>query len=380
MTDYVVVGGGVYGSAVAWGLARDGASVTLLERDTIASGASGGPGKRGVRANGRDPRELPLMRIAYEIWPDLAGRLDGETGYERRGGLELAEAPTVHDDLGWSAVLARQAVQESLGIPSEVLSGDEARRLEPGLGDGVLAALHCPLDGIADHGATTRAYADAAARAGTDVREHTPVTGITSTGAGATVTLADGSVLDAGLGVFVLVNSYARTLLADSFGLRLPLWRMAPQVMLVRPHGGYRPDHLIGHFTRRLAVKVLPDGYTMISGGRRGTWDDAADRGVADRPEAVSNLADAAAVLPGLDGAEIVEVDAARPESCAVDDVPVVDLVPGTDNVYFGTGWSGHGFAISPAVAESLVEWARSGNRPAVLEPFRLHRWQAQVA
>ena len=32
----------------------------------LPSGASGGPGKRGVRANGRDVRELPLMRMAYE--------------------------------------------------------------------------------------------------------------------------------------------------------------------------------------------------------------------------------------------------------------------------------------------------------------------------
>lgn len=58
---------------------------------------------------------------------------------------------------------------------------------------------------------------------------------------------------------------------------------------------------------------------------------------------------DAAAVLPALADADLVDVDAARPESCAVDDVPVIDLVPGTDNVWFGTGWSGHGFAIAPA-------------------------------
>lgn len=380
MADYVVVGGGVYGSAVAWGLARDGASVTLVERNTVACGASGGPGKRGVRANGRDPRELPLMRIAYDIWPSLAERLGGDTGYERRGGLELAEAATVDDDLAWSAALARQRVQQALGVPSEVLTPDEARRLEPGLADGVRAALHCPLDGIADHGATTRAFANAAAGAGAEVREHTRVTSVASTGHGARVTLADGTVLTAHRGVFVLVNSYARQLLAESFGLQLPVWRMLPQVMLVRPRDGYRPDHLIGHFTRKLAVKVLPDGLTMISGGRRGDWDADGDVGVADRTEAGANLADAAAVLPALAEAEIVDVDATRPESCAVDDVPVVDLVPGTANVWFGTGWSGHGFAIAPAVAESLVTWARTGMRPRVLEPFRLERWQAAAA
>ncbi len=64
--DFVIVGGGIYGVATAWELARGGADVLVLEARDIASGASGGLGKRGVRANGRDIRELPLMRAAYD--------------------------------------------------------------------------------------------------------------------------------------------------------------------------------------------------------------------------------------------------------------------------------------------------------------------------
>ena len=70
--DFVIVGGGVYGAGVAWELARRGAEVLLVEAQRVASGASGGLGKRGVRANGRDLRELPLMRLAYELWPSFA--------------------------------------------------------------------------------------------------------------------------------------------------------------------------------------------------------------------------------------------------------------------------------------------------------------------
>ena len=77
--DFVIIGGGVYGCATAWELAKRGAEVMLLEADEIAAGASGGPGKRGVRANGRDLRELPLMRAAYRRWPTLHEEL-GELG------------------------------------------------------------------------------------------------------------------------------------------------------------------------------------------------------------------------------------------------------------------------------------------------------------
>ena len=91
MADYVIVGGGIYGCTVAWELAKRGEEALLLEAKAIASGASGGLGERGVRANGRDLRELPLMRLAYDIWPVLHEHIGGFTGYRRLGHLHLIE-------------------------------------------------------------------------------------------------------------------------------------------------------------------------------------------------------------------------------------------------------------------------------------------------
>src|SRR5947207_14885979 len=89
--DYVVVGAGVHGATAAWHLAQGNREVLVLEAATVASGASGGPGERGVRANGRDPRELPLLPLAYERWDGPAGRIGGSTGSRRPGQLELLE-------------------------------------------------------------------------------------------------------------------------------------------------------------------------------------------------------------------------------------------------------------------------------------------------
>ena len=40
-TDVLVIGGGIVGAATAYQLAKRGASVTLLEADQLASGATG---------------------------------------------------------------------------------------------------------------------------------------------------------------------------------------------------------------------------------------------------------------------------------------------------------------------------------------------------
>ena len=52
-----------------------------------------------------------------------------------------------------------------------------------------------------------------------------------------------------------------------------------------------------------------------------------------------------------------------------MDEVPIVDTLPGAENMLIGCGWSGHGFAISLAVAKLLAAWAYDGERPALLEP-----------
>ena len=89
------------------------------------------------------------------------------------------------------------------------------------------------------------------------------------------------------------------------------------------------------------------------------------------------NVAEAIAVYPGLDGARVVAAAADRPESQSVDGIPIIDLVPGTANAFFATGWTGHGWAIAPAVCQLLAAWAYGGEAPALLRPFAYDRFLA---
>jgi glycine/D-amino acid oxidase-like deaminating enzyme len=135
--------------------------------------------------------------------------------------------------------------------------------------------------------------------------------------------------------------------------------------------------HLIGHAHRRLAVKSTPEGRVMISGGWRGRWNPSTGRGDAQEDQVRGNVAEAAAVYPGLEGARIIEAAADRPESQSVDGIPIIDRVPGIANALFATGWTGHGWAIAPAVCQLLATWAYSDDAPALLRPFAYSRFLA---
>ncbi len=374
MPDYVIIGGGIYGCAIAWELARRGEDALLLEAHSIASGASGGLGERGVRANGRDLRELPLMRFAYDIWPTLQDDIGGYTGYRRLGHLLLIERA---QDL--AAAPARVWLQNRCGIESHLLNAAELRALEPNLSEDVIAAIHCPNDGVADHTSTTRAMAAAASRLGARIHERSPAIGLQ---------LRDGQVVSVnarmdgetteipvGKAVVLLSNAHAADIVRAHLDLQLPIWRMWPQVMALAAQMPPPMTRLIGHAHRTLAIKPLPDGRVMISGGWRGRWDATTGRGepIADQVE--GNRAEAVAVYPALANLPVDEVYTDRSEMLCVDGIPVIDTLPGADNMLVGVGWSGHGWAIAPAVAKLMAAWLVSGERPGLLRPFGYGRF-----
>jgi sarcosine oxidase subunit beta len=370
---FVIVGGGIYGVATAWHLASRGADVLVLEAGDIAAGASGGLGKRGVRANGRDVRELPLMRLAYDLWPSLHETLGAETGYERVGHLQLYER---HHDVGGAAIRAR--VQTALGIPTTHLEGASVRDVEPGLTDKVLGALHAPLDGVADHEATTRAYAAAATRAGAVIRTGATVVDVVRDGARVTgVTLAGGEHIGVDRALLLLTNGGTADLLARASGGALPIWTIYPQVVISTPAATPPFHSYVGHLHRPVALKMVPGNRVMLSGGWRGRRNDATGRGETIPASVTGNWADAIAVFPAIADLAIAEATADRAETNALDAVPLIDRVPGLANAIVGCGWTGHGWAIAPAVAPLLAQWALEGGTPDLLRPFALSRFPA---
>ncbi|MCA1655399.1 MAG: FAD-binding oxidoreductase, partial [Pseudonocardiaceae bacterium] len=279
--DYVIVGGGAVGCALAWQLAERGATVAVLEQAEVAAGASGGPGARGIRANGRDIRELPLVRRAQEIWPMLADRLGGPTGYRRTGGLRLVEHEVVGVRGGRVSLEAHAWAQRNAGIATRVVDRAELDHLEPGLASQVTHALLCPDDGTAEHETTTLSLAGAARHAGALVRERSCVRRLSWRGGRVTAVETDDGKFVPRRAVVLTANTGTGALLTPRVPF-LPIWSVVPQLCFVRPRTPVPLRHLIGHESRTVSLKAGADGLVQVSGGWRGRWDSHRGRGVVD--------------------------------------------------------------------------------------------------
>ncbi len=106
------------------------------------------------------------MRRAYELWPSLHEQLDAPQFYQRTGHLLLIER-----DEDRAEAEARVWLQNRHGIATRLLDADALREIEPRVSGAVKAAVHCPNDGVADHTATTKAFAAAAAARGAEIAE-----------------------------------------------------------------------------------------------------------------------------------------------------------------------------------------------------------------
>lgn len=164
--EAAVLGGGLIGLAVAWRAAQRGLTVHLADPQpgAGASGAAAGMLAPVTEAHYGEERLLALNLRSARRYPGFVGELEQATGlpagFEPRGTLAVAFD---RDD---RAVLAETAAyHRELGLASTVLSGREARALEPMLAPGVQAGLLVEQDHRVDnrllHAALLKAAEDA---------------------------------------------------------------------------------------------------------------------------------------------------------------------------------------------------------------------------
>ncbi|KAF8974737.1 NAD dehydrogenase [Flammula alnicola] len=162
VVDYVIVGGGVVGLAIAQRLSQrfPSKSTFLLERHTrageetssrnsevIHSGLYYPPASLKTRVCLRG-RDLMYERCkAYNIPYKQVGKLVVATK-DQRPYVEGLHAKSLK--LDWPAHSPTAGAREDLVLPTRLLSREEIREMDPDLSEDIVAALWCPKTGIVD--------------------------------------------------------------------------------------------------------------------------------------------------------------------------------------------------------------------------------------
>ncbi len=192
--DVVIVGAGVVGSVLARELTRYKGSVCLLEQDNdVACGAS--RANSGIIHGGYDPEpgtlKAQLNTTGVELLFEAAKELN--VPCIRNGSLVCAFS--AEEDKTVQELYERG---QKNNIPQlKVLSGDEARAIEPKLSEAVTSALYVPTAGVICPYGMTVAAAGNAMDNGAALKVNFRVSAITKENGIFTVTAANGEIVQA---------------------------------------------------------------------------------------------------------------------------------------------------------------------------------------
>ena len=232
-TDYAIIGGGIVGLSVAWGLLRRGRTVTVLDGDDGSFRASRGNfGLVWVQSKGmKQPRYAQWSQDSTAIWADFANEITENTGQliplEQNGGLDLHFSEKTLA----ATVIKYEKLKEQLAgnYPYEVLGHNALRKAEPHIGPKVVGAILHHQDGHTNPLKLLVALAADVRRMGGRVLTGKTVTDVTKPDVFC-ITCADGTsvtsnkvVLSAGLGA---------SKLGPKMGFKVPIRPQRGQVLI----------------------------------------------------------------------------------------------------------------------------------------------------
>ncbi|AGB04836.1 glycine/D-amino acid oxidase, deaminating [Aciduliprofundum sp. MAR08-339] len=367
--EIVIVGGGIIGLYTAFELTKLGVTdIVIFEKNYIGSGSTFRCGT-GIRQQFGDEVNIQMMKRSVEKWVSLGEEMEfpkfkmAQTGY-----LFL-----LYDEDEVRRFKKNVQLQNSFGVPSKIITPEEAREIVPGLDiSEVIAASWNPTDGKANPFLAVYGLARALRKRGVEIHEYTEVKDIlvkdsqiegvkTSRGEVKTnvvinATNAWAKILNEKLGVRIPIEPYKHQgIVSEPF----KQGEIKPMVVSFKYGGAYLTQKANGGIIGGIALKYGP------------MWD------LTPTYEFLREVSkNFTRIIPALKHISIIRqwggYYAETPDHNAV-----IGRIKGVDGYYLAAGFSGHGFMLAPSVAEGMAELVVKGTTSKPFwfyDPYRFER------
>ena len=377
--DVLVVGGGLFGAATAYWLARAGRRVALLDRVAVAYGASGRNGGFVVAGMHEDyPAAVKrlgqrvaraVLTISYENQAVLRQILAEEEiacHYREPGSLGLA----LGEEQGAETRQSIEALQAD-DFPVQWLTRDEVQELiRTPLGPEIVGGRFLPGQALVHSARLIQGLVQAAQRHGAHIYQAQALN-LTQDGEGVCVETTGGSI-SAGT-VVLAVNAWTSELISEMRDVIVPV---RGQVLAYEPLAPVFTTAIFAALTeteeywqQTLDGSIVLGGCRALAPGRdMGVWETSTTPEVQAAIEHILPR-----LFPRLSGLQVAQRWAGLMDF-SPDRIPIVDRVPGLNNAWFVAGLSGHGMPFGMLLGQYLAQAAQTGKAPEALWPFKLDR------
>ncbi len=363
----VVVGGGIAGCSVAYGLIKRGwEDVVLFERKKLTSGttwhAAGLVTELRASTN-----TTQLVLNGLDIFEGLEAETGLSTGFRKTGQITIACNPS-----RWEEIRRQTSMARGIGVPVELLTTDEVVERFPLLDPSdVLGGMYFPNDGVANPTDTTLSLAKGARMGGAQIFEDVKVTGVLTEAGRATGVSTDagdvraefvvnctgmwgrefGALSRVGLPLQAAEHFYVVTDAIEGLDPELPVLKSYDDWCYVKVEGGSKL--MVGFFEpggKPWALDGIPDDVEFLQ--LPDNWDHL-----------LPFIEQAAGRFPILQDVGI-QLFFNGPESFTPDAKFYMGDVPGLSNYFVACGFNSVGFLTGPGAGKALADWIVDGHPP----------------
>jgi glycine oxidase len=363
--EIAIIGGGVIGSSIAYHLAKQGQKVILLEKGSLAQGASSAAaGMLGAQSEEQESEAFfHLARKSRELFPLLATELKEYSGID----IGLVSKGTLKVALTVEQVKAYQKLISfhlRAGEQADWISENEARTMEPHLSDQILGGVYIEKDGHVQAPKLSLAFAKSAAVLGAVIREFAEVRSVlTQNGSIIGIETNEGRI---DCERVVVATGTGRSDLLAQLGLSLPIFPVKGECFSVTTHAPL------------LQRTVFAEGCYLVpkAGGRLVVGATMVERSF-ERSVSVAGitslLMEARRLVPAIANATWESAWAGlRPQT--PDGLPYLGEAAGCKGLYVACGHFRNGILLSPITGEVMADLI-AGKPPRVpIDAFRLDR------
>lgn len=361
--ENAIIGGGVVGLSLAYGLLKRGRGVTVFDEGDDAFRASRGNfGLVWVQGKGLGaPDYARWTRRSAEAWHGFAEELRAASGHDlalsQEGGYDF-----YFDEESLAQRVAQyEALKAELGgdYPFDVLGHNALKREEPGIGPEVAGAILHHADGHVNPLLLLKALAGEVRRAGGHVRSNCKIVSVEPSSGEFRLTSEFGSIF--GAARVVLTAGLGAAELGPKLGFKAPVRPQRGQVLITEklPKMMNRPSGII---------RQVNEGGVQIG-------DSKEEVGLDDREtlETTSQIAARAIrVYPALRKANLLRSWGAL-RIMSPDGLPIYQKSETVPGAYLVTCHSG--ITLAAAHAMFLPDWLDGGESAPNLEAFSENRF-----
>ena len=371
-TDVLIVGGGIIGCLTAYALAKDGVSVTLVEADAIASGASGKSGGwLTPYSHTNDAAMLALSPASLDLHRELADALPEETGIDHG----FADTPFLRcalTEAGAAELQDWQSQRAAEGVVMEWISPTDVRQITPWVTADIVGALRSDNEPTLDSYRLTASAMQAAEKHGAKVVSGR-VTGLAdgdSDGTASGVTLEDGTKLLAG-SVLLAMGPWTGAA-ADWIGSPLPITPQRGQlVYLASATEDDGPELNVGLSAAEVPGSIIKK---RLSDTAVGATKESVGFDRSTTVEARELLLSQGAMLSDRVATADVSGQTACLRPITPDGRPYVGVAPRWNNVFVAAGHASEGIHYAPITAVAMAGLIANGKSPVDISALNLDR------